>query len=187
MRHCMASPLGLCILLLLISCSQSISYQPSSSSFRPCFHTRHALLSNISLSAANLTPLFDPLVFNYTATIPFEVSAVQVSASIPHHEFNTSYYRLYVNGSPTEAGVASSDISLGDYGSTVIIPVVLHVDGCLPSTYTLSITRGLVESHKRKKDGHTVTDASEYLEENHKYKYWRAKLAEDHRKQVNCC
>ncbi|KAH7295590.1 hypothetical protein KP509_27G056100 [Ceratopteris richardii] len=41
--------------------------------------------------------------------------------------------------------------------------------------------------YKTKKDGATITKTSKYLEEKHKYKYWRAKLAEDHRKEENCC
>ncbi|KAH7283935.1 hypothetical protein KP509_34G031600 [Ceratopteris richardii] len=101
-----------------------------------------SLLSSISLSDGSLSPSFDPLIFTYTTSVSSKVSTVQVTVTLPDDELDASYFTIYVNGSATEAGVASADMSLGDYGCTVPVLITVNVYGYLSSTYTISITRG---------------------------------------------
>ncbi|KAH7295582.1 hypothetical protein KP509_27G055600 [Ceratopteris richardii] len=57
--------------------------------------------------------------------------------------------------------------------------ILLHVAGLIGSSET-------AHNYESKKHDQTSAAASDDLEEKHKYKYWRAKLAEDHRKEENC-
>jgi hypothetical protein len=90
-----------------------------------------ASLSSLSVTGATLDPAFSPAVTNYTATVPFGSSSVDVSATT--NDANASFT---INGS-TNATVA---LAVGD--NTISI-VVTAENGTTTRTYTIVVTRRL--------------------------------------------
>lgn len=91
-----------------------------------------ALLSSLSVSGGTLDPAFSPAETNYTASVPFGSSSVDVSATT--NDANASFT---INGS-TNATVA---LAVGD--NTISI-VVTAENGTTTRTYTIVVTRDAV-------------------------------------------
>ncbi|MCC9065454.1 MBG domain-containing protein [Flavobacterium piscisymbiosum] len=94
-----------------------------------------ATLSNLSLSAGNLSPAFASGTTNYTATVDFYTTAITVTPVAT--DGNAT---ITVNGVPVISGNTSGTIAL-NVGSNVITKIVTATDGISTETYTLTITR----------------------------------------------
>ena len=94
-----------------------------------------ATLSNLSLSAGTLNPVFASGTTNYTATVDFYTTGITVTPAA-----TDSNAAITVNGVPVLSGNASGTIAL-NVGSNIITKIVTATDGIATETYTLTITR----------------------------------------------
>ncbi len=94
----------------------------------------NADLSNISLSAGNLTPAFAPGTISYASTVAHDVASVNITPTIAD-----ATATLTVNGIAAASGSPVS-VSLAS-GSTKSVPVTVTAQNGNTKTYTLAITR----------------------------------------------
>lgn len=94
----------------------------------------NADLSELSLSAAALVPVFGPQVDTYTARVPYTVNAVTVTASV-YDPRST----LEINGIQVDGVEASPTIPM-QVGNNTISIVVTAEDGTV-KTYTVTVVR----------------------------------------------
>ena len=88
-----------------------------------------ASLASLSLSVGMLTPVFDSVVTNYTAAVPFGTGSVDVAAATT--DVNASFT---ING--------GNNISVGlEIGDNAIVIVVTAEDGTTTRTYAIVVTR----------------------------------------------
>ena len=95
----------------------------------------NALLANVSISNAVLTPSFSSSTTNYTATVSNGTKSITVSSTV-----TDATATVKVNGSVVASGSTSSAIALSP-GSNTITVVGTAQDGVTTKTYTFIITR----------------------------------------------
>ena len=94
-----------------------------------------ANLSNLTLSAGPLSPVFGAATTSYTASVPYATASTTVT---PTTAFASATVK--VNGVTVTSGTASSAIALSA-GSNIITVVVTAEDGAATKTYTATVTR----------------------------------------------
>ena len=92
-------------------------------------------LTGLSLSEGTLSPAFANSETDYTATVPYLTTSVQVTG-----ELSDSTAILRVNGHDTESGTPSAPISL-PVGSTRIVVAATAEDGVTETSRTITVTR----------------------------------------------
>lgn len=94
-----------------------------------------ATLAYLFPSVGTLTPDFAPATYDYTASVPFGTTDLNVYA-LPMDSLAT----LTINGSPVNYGDPSPSISLS-IGDNVITNTVVSQDATVTNTYLLTVTR----------------------------------------------
>ncbi len=90
-------------------------------------------LASLGLSSGTLSPAFDPSVTSYTATVPYAVRTVQLTATA-HASGNT----MTLNNDPLADGVASTvPLILGSNGFAVLVRAANGVE----RLYVVNVTR----------------------------------------------
>ncbi|MDL2242244.1 cadherin-like beta sandwich domain-containing protein, partial [Bacteroidales bacterium OttesenSCG-928-K03] len=84
-----------------------------------------ATLSNITLSAGELTPEFDPAILSYTVSVPYEITEITITAIKNHPAANV-------------IGDGLKNLNLGNNQVTI---VVLAEDGTTTKIYNVTVTR----------------------------------------------
>ncbi len=97
--------------------------------------TNNADLHSIALSTGSLNETFDPAETDYTASVAYEVTSIQVSAILQN-----SAASLSINGVSTANDTESAVIDLVQ-GSNEITVSTTSEDGTLTKDYVLTITR----------------------------------------------
>jgi len=92
-------------------------------------------LAGISLSEGILSPVFDPAVLSYSATVPEAVTAAAVTPIS-----SSSYSAITVNSVEVTSGTASQSIDLVMGINTITIQVTAD-DGTTIKAYTISLLR----------------------------------------------
>jgi hypothetical protein len=92
-----------------------------------------ASLNSLALSSGTLVPAFQASTTSYTASVPFGVSSVTVTAGA------SASTTITVNGSAAASGVASAAVAL-NVGANQIT-VVASADGATNRSYTITVTR----------------------------------------------
>lgn len=96
--------------------------------------TANVDLDALQLSAGTLTPAFDPAVTSYTATVPYAVRSMQITASP-----SDSATSMFINNAPLADGVASTVTVNYNGGSGYAIRVV--APNGAEKSYSVQITR----------------------------------------------
>ncbi|MCL1873767.1 MAG: cadherin-like beta sandwich domain-containing protein [Clostridiales bacterium] len=91
-----------------------------------------ASLSSFSINPGTLNPIFNPEVTSYTATVPYKVQEITVSATTSHPEATTSH-----------SGIVFTDeyMQLLDVGDNMISIEITAEDGVTKKIYTLTVNR----------------------------------------------
>jgi len=89
-------------------------------------------LGDLVISQGTLTPIFDSLVTNYTATVDFEIDSIDITPSLIHTGGS-----ITVNGNAVNSG-AAKNVSLNEGNNTVTV-IVTATSGTI--TYNLDIYR----------------------------------------------
>ena len=97
--------------------------------------TDNARLHDIALSSGSLNETFDPALTQYTASVAYDVTDIQVSAILQN-----SAASLTINGVETANNTASDAITLNQ-GSNEITIATTAEDGLTTQSYTLTIIR----------------------------------------------
>ena len=97
-------------------------------------------LSDLTLSAGPLDQVFQASQTSYTATVGFLITVTTVTPTTD--DVNAT---VTVNGAAVISGAASDAISL-DEGSSTITVIVTAEDGITTKTYSIDVTRQLVDS-----------------------------------------
>lgn len=92
-------------------------------------------LTSLSLSEGTLSPTFSNAETDYTATVPYLTTSVQVTG-----EVSDTTAILRVNGHDTESGAPSAPIAL-PVGSTQIVVAATAEDGVTETSRTITVTR----------------------------------------------
>lgn len=95
----------------------------------------NASLASLSLGGASLSPAFNPLTGNYSATVSNGVTTVTVTPTVAGEEATVT-----VNGTAVASGAASSPIALS-VGPNLISTVVRAQDNVTTRTYTVNVSR----------------------------------------------
>ena len=101
------------------------------------------LLISDNLSPATLVPPFNSDTTSYTATVPYDVTAVIVVATATNRDaihVDGIVGLVTVNGSPALSGVPSGPIQL-TAGQTTTISITLTGSGASTRTYRIAVTR----------------------------------------------
>ena len=101
------------------------------------------LLRSDNLSPATLVPPFNSDTTSYTATVPYDVTAVTVVATATNRDavhVDGIVGFVTVNGSPALSGVPSGPIQL-TAGQTTTISITLTGSGASTRTYRIAVTR----------------------------------------------
>jgi hypothetical protein len=88
-----------------------------------------ATLSNLTISQGTLSPTFSPTTYTYTASVPYSVTNITITATEAENGV------AVINGGPSPF---SAPLSVGTNTFTV---VVASEDGSANQTYTLTVTR----------------------------------------------
>jgi alpha-tubulin suppressor-like RCC1 family protein len=94
-----------------------------------------ASLSNLTISAGTLDPVFAPSTTGYTASVANSTTNVTVTPTV-----NESHATVTVDGQPVSSGQASPTLPL-NVGTSVITIAVTAQDGTTTRTYTITVTR----------------------------------------------
>ena len=94
-----------------------------------------ASLSNISLSAGTLSPLFAAATTAYTASVPNTTTSITLTPTVTNASAT-----IMVNGAAVTSGSASGAIAL-NVGPNTITTTVTAPDGTTTRTYTVTVTR----------------------------------------------
>lgn len=92
------------------------------------------VLTNLTLSSGTLNPAFNSAVYNYTASVGYDVTSITVTATS-----GGAPSTMTVNGVTTTSGQPSAPISLNVGANTVTIQ--LTSPGVPVQTYTVAVTR----------------------------------------------
>jgi alpha-tubulin suppressor-like RCC1 family protein len=92
-------------------------------------------LSGLSLSAGNLSPLFDPGARSYCASVLFTTTSITLKPTAAD-----SSATIYINDSPVISGSTSQSIPL-NVGTNIINVVVTAQDGVNATAYMVEVTR----------------------------------------------
>ncbi|MCB1209314.1 MAG: cadherin-like beta sandwich domain-containing protein [Verrucomicrobiales bacterium] len=95
----------------------------------------NADLSNLVVTTAALTPIFDTATFSYTSIVLNDIAAVTVTPTTAD-----AFATVKVNGSTVVSGNASASIPL-IVGDNTLTTIVTAEDGTTTKTYTVVITR----------------------------------------------
>ncbi|HEY4327109.1 MAG TPA: cadherin-like beta sandwich domain-containing protein [Mucilaginibacter sp.] len=95
----------------------------------------NTILSNLSLSAITLSPVFSTGTGNYTANVPNSISSTTVT---PVSSDPTA--TVTVNGTAVASGTASVPVSL-NVGNNTITTIVTAQNGITTQSYTITVTR----------------------------------------------
>jgi outer membrane autotransporter protein len=91
-------------------------------------------LSALALSAATLTPAFDPGRTSYDASVPYEIDKISVTPTSSDPAAN-----ITVNGVAVSSGAASQEIPLAVGNNTITVAV--NASDATVKTYTIDVTR----------------------------------------------
>ena len=100
----------------------------------------NAYLSDLTLSAGDLTPSFHPDTLTYTTTVPIDTAQVTITATTQE-----SNALVMINSTLVTSGTPSPPISLIEGENTPIIVLVMAEDGSTNKVYGIIVTRGEVQ------------------------------------------